>query len=104
MSGFSVYFICTFYKSSCVSLILPITYIDAELTEAFVCTGGLLKLLLVIGKAYGALAQYDCRRAVQLFGELPEHQYNTAWVLTQIGRAYFEQGDFQKVRSSSQEK
>ncbi|XP_025096976.1 cell division cycle protein 27 homolog isoform X2 [Pomacea canaliculata] len=61
--------------------------------------GGLLKLLLVIGKAYGALAQYDCRRAVQLFGELPEHQYNTAWVLTQIGRAYFEQGDFQKAAS-----
>ena len=62
------------------------------------CPGGLLKLLLGVGKAYAALAQYDCCKAVQLFEELPEHQYNTAWVLAQIGRAYFERGDFQKVR------
>ena len=56
-----------------------------------------MKLLLGVGKAYAALAQYDCRRSIQLFEELPEHQYNTAWVLTHIGRAYFERGDFQKV-------
>nr|KAG5703820.1 hypothetical protein BaRGS_031454 [Batillaria attramentaria] len=61
--------------------------------------GGLLKLLLGVGRAYAALAQYDCRKCIQLFEELPEHQYNTAWVLTQIGRAYFEQGDFQKAAS-----
>lgn len=61
-------------------------------------TGGLLKLLLAIGKAYAALSQYDCRMALQLFEELPEHQYDTAWVLTQIGRAHFEQGNFQKVK------
>ncbi|XP_076460272.1 cell division cycle protein 27 homolog isoform X2 [Babylonia areolata] len=61
--------------------------------------GGLLRLLLGVGKAYAALSQYECASAVELFEELPEHQYNTAWVLSHIGRAYFEQGDFQKAAS-----
>lgn len=61
--------------------------------------GGILKLLLGLGKAYSALSQYDCHKAVQLFEDLPEHQHNTAWVLAQIGRAYFERGDFQKAAS-----
>ncbi|KAL8586157.1 hypothetical protein ACOMHN_057720 [Nucella lapillus] len=61
--------------------------------------GGLLRLLLGVGKAYAALSQYECSKAVELFEELPEHQYNTAWVLSHIGRSYFEQGDFQKASS-----
>ncbi|XP_076459147.1 cell division cycle protein 27 homolog [Babylonia areolata] len=59
--------------------------------------GGLLKLMQGVGKAYAALSQYDCARSVQLFEELPEHQYSTAWVLTHIATAHFEQGHFQKA-------
>ncbi|KAL5005582.1 hypothetical protein ScPMuIL_016740 [Solemya velum] len=58
---------------------------------------GVLQLLQSIGKAYQALCQYKCEAAIQQFSMLPEHQYNTAWVLCQIGRAYFEAANYQKA-------
>ncbi|XP_072034450.1 cell division cycle protein 27 homolog [Amphiura filiformis] len=58
---------------------------------------GLLALLREIGKAYLALSQYDCRKAISLFSNLPTHHYNTGWVLCQVGRARFELAEYQQA-------
>ena len=58
---------------------------------------GLMQLLQDIGKAYFALASYDCKKAVALFEALPSHQLNTCWVLQQIATAYFEMTDYHQV-------
>ncbi|XP_013383510.1 cell division cycle protein 27 homolog isoform X2 [Lingula anatina] len=60
-------------------------------------TDGLMSLLQELGKAYLALAQYDCQRALELFGSLPAHQHQTGWVMAQIGRAHFEMAEYQKA-------
>ncbi|GFN99844.1 cell division cycle protein 27 homolog [Plakobranchus ocellatus] len=58
---------------------------------------GILHLLKNIGLAYSALASYDCRTAIDMFMELPEHHYNTGWVLSQVGRAYYELTEYQRA-------
>ncbi|KAL3832275.1 hypothetical protein ACJMK2_023933 [Sinanodonta woodiana] len=58
---------------------------------------GILILLQMLGKAFQALSQYECKKAIDLFSEIPHHQYNTAWVLCQLGRAYFELTEYQKA-------
>ena len=60
---------------------------------------GLLQLLQQIGKAYVALSQYECAKAVSLFSALPPQHYNTGWVMCQVGRAYFEMAEYEKVSS-----
>ena len=56
-----------------------------------------MNLLEQIGNAYLALSQYDCKRSIEMFESLPPQHYNTGWVLCQVGRAYFELADYQKV-------
>lgn len=58
---------------------------------------GVLHLLQSIGKAYQALSQYDCKKAIELYEDLPLHQYNTAYVLCHLGRAYFELSEYQNA-------
>ncbi|XP_071791626.1 cell division cycle protein 27 homolog [Asterias amurensis] len=58
---------------------------------------GLLALLREIGRAYVALSQYDCRKAIALFSSLPPQHYNTGWVLSQVGRARYELAEYQKA-------
>ena len=58
---------------------------------------GILALLQSIGKAYQALSQYSCQKAIDSFYELPQHQLNTGWVLCQVGRAYFEMQEHHQV-------
>ena len=60
-------------------------------------TDGLMRLLQDVGHAYQALAHYDCKRAIQCFSSLPPQHYNTGWVLCQLGRAFFELGEYQEV-------
>lgn len=64
----------------------------------FVISAGVLSLLQALGKAYQALSEYDCRKAIELFTDLPPHQLNTGWVLSQIGRAQFELQEYHEVR------
>ena len=59
-----------------------------------------MQLLQDIGKAYAALASFDCKKAIGLFEALPPHQLNTCWVLQQIGTAYFEMTDYHRVSCS----
>ena len=55
-------------------------------------------MLQAVGKAYQALSEYSCRKAIELFHDLPQHQMNTGWVLSQIGRAHFELQEYHEVR------
>jgi anaphase-promoting complex subunit 3 len=57
-------------------------------------------LLQDLGKAYLALCQFECARALSLFSSLAVHHYNTGWVLCQVGRAHFEMAQYQKVWDS----
>ncbi|XP_065052437.1 cell division cycle protein 27 homolog isoform X2 [Rhopilema esculentum] len=66
-------------------------------------TDGLMQLLQEIGKAYAALASFDCKKAVALFEALPPHQLNTCWVLQQIGTAYFEMTDYHQAEQKFSE-
>jgi anaphase-promoting complex subunit 3 len=51
---------------------------------------GVVALLQLLGTALERQSQFQCAEAVQLFLALPQAQRETSWVLTQIGRAYFE--------------
>ncbi|XP_035661113.1 cell division cycle protein 27 homolog [Branchiostoma floridae] len=64
---------------------------------------GLMTLMRDLGHAYLALSHYDCRKAVTLFQQLPQHQYNTGWVLSHIGRAYFELAEYHKAEKAFKE-
>lgn len=72
---------------------------------------GLLKLLRDIGTGYLYLSQYECQKAIDALRKLPEHHYNTGWVLCLVGRAYFEinkydetQRIFERVRKLEPER
>ncbi|XP_077997819.1 cell division cycle protein 27 homolog [Glandiceps talaboti] len=58
---------------------------------------GLMSLLREIGKAYLYLSQYDCHKAINLFGNIAMQHYNTPWVLCQVGRAYFELAEYNQA-------
>ena len=74
-----------------------ISVVWKRLNDACLFSAGILTLLQAIGKAYQALSQYSCHRAVELFEELPPHQYKTGWVLCQVGRAHFELQQYHEV-------
>ncbi|XP_067013542.1 cell division cycle protein 27 homolog [Anabrus simplex] len=56
---------------------------------------GLMSLLRQIGQAYQHLAQYNCRKALDLFNTLPPKHYNTGWILSLMGKAHFELAEYQ---------
>ncbi|XP_015276281.1 PREDICTED: cell division cycle protein 27 homolog isoform X1 [Gekko japonicus] len=58
---------------------------------------GLMSLLRDMGKGYLALCSYNCKEAIHILSHLPSHHYNTGWVLCQIGRAYFELGEYMQA-------
>ncbi|KAI4174622.1 MAG: hypothetical protein LQ343_002195 [Gyalolechia ehrenbergii] len=51
----------------------------------------LLDLLTKLASAYFAQSHYRCQEAVQIYNSITLSQRDTPWVLSQIGRAYFEQ-------------
>ncbi|XP_078140976.1 cell division cycle protein 27 homolog isoform X4 [Centroberyx gerrardi] len=55
---------------------------------------GVMALLRELGRGYQALCSYNCREAVSILSSLPPQHYNTGWVLTHIGRAYFELAEY----------
>ena len=56
-----------------------------------------MKLVIDIAMAYKALSRYELSQCLELFSSLPPHQMNTPCVLTQLARAYFEQGNYNEV-------
>lgn len=68
----------------------------------------LLTLFRYLGTGYYALSHFRCADALQMFGAIPASQRETPWVLSQMGRAYYEQSSyvdaerfFKKVRAMS---
>uniref|UniRef100_A0A8D0CWA1 Cell division cycle protein 27 homolog n=1 Tax=Sander lucioperca TaxID=283035 RepID=A0A8D0CWA1_SANLU len=53
-----------------------------------------MALLRELGRGYQALCSYNCREAINILTSLPPQHYNTGWVLTHIGRAYFELAEY----------
>nr|CAI5866388.1 unnamed protein product [Callosobruchus analis] len=56
---------------------------------------GLMCLLRQLGQAYLDLSHYDCATAIDRLHLLPQNQFDTAWVLSLLGVAYFEQPDYE---------
>lgn len=53
--------------------------------------GWLLDLLSKLSVGFFALSRYKCSDAIHYFESLPPGQRETPWVLSQVGRAYYEQ-------------
>ncbi|KAI0115145.1 TPR-like protein [Daldinia grandis] len=54
----------------------------------------LLELLKKFGSGYLALSRYRCAEALAFYTSLPRTHQETPWVLSQIGRAYYEQAAY----------
>ncbi|KAL2335320.1 hypothetical protein Fmac_016533 [Flemingia macrophylla] len=50
----------------------------------------ILSLLSVLGEGYRFACLYRCQDALDTYLKLPRQHYNTGWVLSQAGKAYFE--------------
>ena len=66
----------------------------------FTFADGLSSLLQEMGRAYQALASYECHKALEHFSSLPPRHYNTGWVLVHVAKAHFELAQYQKVTAA----
>ncbi|XP_022715021.1 cell division cycle protein 27 homolog B-like isoform X2 [Durio zibethinus] len=53
-----------------------------------------INLLRILGEGYRHLCEYRCQEALNVYQKLSSKQYNTGWVLSQVGKAYFELVDY----------
>ncbi|EFH55958.1 hypothetical protein ARALYDRAFT_345526 [Arabidopsis lyrata subsp. lyrata] len=53
-----------------------------------------LNLLKILGDGLRHLHMYNCQEALVVYQKLSQKQYNTHWVLLQVGKAYFELQDY----------
>jgi anaphase-promoting complex subunit 3 len=54
----------------------------------------LLDLFKRLGSGYLALCHFRCQDTLSILEKIPQSQRETPWVLSQIGKAYFEQGSY----------
>uniref|UniRef100_I3JRR5 Cell division cycle protein 27 homolog n=1 Tax=Oreochromis niloticus TaxID=8128 RepID=I3JRR5_ORENI len=73
------------------SLSLPETKIPQYQRAA---ADSIMALLRELGRGYLALCLYNCREAINILTSLPPQHYNTGWVLTHIGKGYFELAEY----------
>lgn len=57
----------------------------------------ILSLFETLGNGYYALSQFRCHDALQYFTSLTQSHRDTAWVLSQTGRAYYEQALYKEA-------
>uniref|UniRef100_A0A2P2LI86 Uncharacterized protein MANES_16G110400 n=1 Tax=Rhizophora mucronata TaxID=61149 RepID=A0A2P2LI86_RHIMU len=57
----------------------------------------ILGLLRIIGEGYRLSSMYHCQDALEAFIKLPQKHYNTGWVLSQVGKVYFELVDYMEA-------
>ncbi|KAK7266697.1 hypothetical protein RIF29_19347 [Crotalaria pallida] len=60
-------------------------------------TSEILTLLRVLGDGFRLACLYRCQDALDTFLKLPHNHYNTGWVLSQVGKAYFELVDYSEA-------
>ncbi|CAN6886401.1 unnamed protein product [Brassica oleracea] len=53
-----------------------------------------LNLLKILGDGHRHLLMFNCQEALLVYQKLSEKQYNTHWVLMQVGKAYVELQDY----------
>lgn len=56
---------------------------------------GLMCLLRDMGQAYLDLSQFECKKAIEELKALPVHHFETTWVYSMLGLAYFETADYE---------
>ncbi|EAS35479.3 bimA protein [Coccidioides immitis RS] len=56
--------------------------------------GWILELFSKLATGFNMLSNYRCQEAIQIFSSLPQSQRETPWVLSQLGRAYYEQAQY----------
>ncbi|KAJ1259952.1 hypothetical protein BS78_10G194700 [Paspalum vaginatum] len=54
----------------------------------------LLGLMRTLGEGFRLSCLFKCQEALEVYRKLPEPQFNTGWVLCQVGKAYFELVDY----------
>lgn len=59
----------------------------------------LLELFRKFGSGYFALSKFQCSEASQIYSTLPRSQQETAWVLAQMGRAFYEQAAYAEAEA-----
>ncbi|KAI5787032.1 hypothetical protein DFH27DRAFT_226684 [Peziza echinospora] len=57
----------------------------------------MLEMFKQLGTGYFALSRYSCQEALQVFNSLTPSQRDTPWVLSKIGRAYYEMANYQEA-------
>lgn len=72
-------------------IIKPMEPDMVKIEEALKC---LIELLKKFGSGYLALSQYRSMDALTAYTSLPRAHQDTPWVLSQVGRAYYEQASY----------
>ncbi|ORX82578.1 TPR-like protein, partial [Basidiobolus meristosporus CBS 931.73] len=57
----------------------------------------ILGLLRKIGQSLVYLCSYKCEKALDAYSQLPTSQFNTGWVLSCVGKAYFELAKYKEA-------
>lgn len=89
-------FLCQ-YEAPKFQTCCKISFIQSFINEFLLFSDGVMVLLRELGRGYLALCSYNCREAINILTSLPPQHYNTGWVLTHIGRAYFELAEYTQV-------
>ncbi|CAN1177460.1 Cell division cycle protein 27 homolog B [Linum perenne] len=63
-------------------------------SKVFSGASEILNLLKSYGEGYRLSCLYRCQDALDAYLKLPHKHYNTSWVLSQVGKAYFELVDY----------
>lgn len=70
----------------------PKLRVEHNATKDIDAVSTLLDLFGRMASAQLALSNYDCQAAIQAYNALPSAHRETAYILSQIGKAYYEQG------------
>ncbi|TMX03883.1 hypothetical protein EJD97_013253 [Solanum chilense] len=71
--------------------------INVSSTSILSGASDILSLFRILGEGYRLSCLYRCQDALDVYNKLPHKHYHTGWVLSQIGRAYFEMVDYQEA-------
>ncbi|CAI0425560.1 unnamed protein product [Linum tenue] len=73
---------------------VPVGTAVISASKIFSGTSEILSLLRILGEGYRFSCSYRCQDALDAYMKLPYKHYNTGWVLSQVGKAYFELVDY----------
>ncbi|KAF2303980.1 hypothetical protein GH714_025830 [Hevea brasiliensis] len=73
---------------------LPVGGLIISASKVLSGASEILGLLRVLGDGYRLSCLYRCQDALDIYMKLPLKHYNTGWVLSQVGKAYFELVDY----------